>query len=187
VAGFCRLYQGEIGKAIEANLGAARKHFPETLLMLPAGFADENPRGGNDNSLIPKIASHFKADVRSTHGHSNRFADNAATMLGRLGSASRFYGAPFWTEPPEADGKQEVERIFEAVSQGAKDISIGASQCARHRKSYYQYGKFLRVEKPVVDVAMFYPMSHNACAPMRACAAFRAGLWYSAISPLRYW
>jgi hypothetical protein len=159
-------YQGEIGKAIEVNLSAARRHFPDTLLMLPAGFADENPRGGNDNSLIPKIASHYKADVRSTHGAFKPFADNAATMLGRLGSASRFYGAPFWTEPPGTlTANQEIERIFEAVSQGAKGHFDWASNALANRDVYYRYGKFLRVEKPVVDVAMFYPAAAQRLRP----------------------
>ena len=155
---FVAWYQGGVGRAIELNLRAARTRFPDTLLMLPAGFGDEDVRGGNDNSLIPKLAAKYKADVRSTHGRYKSFADNAVSMLGRLGSASRFYGAPFWTEPPGAlTPNEEVERIFESVSQGCAGYFDWASNAVNNRDIYYRYGKFLRVEKPVVDVAMFYP------------------------------
>jgi hypothetical protein len=155
---FVAWYQGGVGRAIELNLRAARTRFPDTLLMLPAGFGDENVRGGNDNSLIPKLAAKYKANVRSTHGHYKPFAENAVSMLGRLGSASRFYGAPFWTEPPGAlTANEEVERIFEAVSQGSVGYFDWASNAVTNRDVYYRYGKYLRVEKPIVDVAMFYP------------------------------
>ena len=164
-------YQGAVGHAIEANLGAARKHLPKTLLMLPAGFADEDLRGGNDNSLIPKLAAQANATVRSTHSAFKPFAENAATMFGRLGSASRFYGAPFWTEPPGGlSAEQEVGRLFESVSQGATGYFDWAGNAVATRDVYYRYGKFLRVEKPVVDVAMFYPARGQKLHPEQGYA-----------------
>ncbi|HLJ56061.1 MAG TPA: hypothetical protein VKT77_13560 [Chthonomonadaceae bacterium] len=163
---FVGWYQESVGHAIELNLDAARRHFPDTLLMLPAGFGDENPRGGNDNSLIPKIAAKYKADVRSTHGAFHPFAENAATMFGRLGSACRFYDVPFWSEPPTTiSANQEVERIFESVSQGAKGQFDWTSSALKHRDVYLRYGKFLRVGKPLVDVAMFYPAEAQKTRP----------------------
>lgn len=155
---FIRWYKESVGSAIETNLSTARKHFPNTLLMLPAGFADEDPRGGNDNSLIPAIASRFKAEVRSTHSAFKPFAENASTMFARLGSACRFYKVPFWVEPQSGlTAEQEVGRIFETVSQGAKGLFDWSSNALRHRDVYYRYGKYLHIEKPIVDVAMFYP------------------------------
>lgn len=179
---FVNWYHTSVGKAISANLAAARKFFPETLLMLPAGFADEDPRGGNDNSLIPKLASQYGAAVRSTHSRFKPFAENAATMLGRLGSACRFYGVPFWVEPPaNLTSEQETERIFEAISQGAVGMFDWAGSAIASREVYYRYGRFLRAEKPVVDVAMFYPAEaqklrpHQGYAPLfaQACAYLR--------------
>lgn len=159
---FTDWYQSGIGSAIEANLGAARKRFPDTLLMLPAGFSDRDPRGSADNSLIARTAAKFKAAVRSTHGGYRPFAENAASMFGSLGSASRFYNAPFWTEPPGTlTANEEVGRIFEAVSQGAAGYFDWSSNALANRDVFYRYGKFLRVEKPVVDVAMFFPAEAN--------------------------
>ena len=163
---FVTWYQDGVTKAMELNLRAARKHFPTTPLTLLAGFPDENPRGGNDNSLIPKIAARYGAAVRSTHGGFKPFAENAVTMLGRLGSACRFYGVPFWTESLSGlTLQQEVERIFEAVSQGAAGHFDWKENAVTGREIYYRYGKFLRVEKPVVDVAMFYPAMAQKLRP----------------------
>lgn len=164
-------YRGSVGKAVELNLGAARAEFPNTLLMLPVGFGDEDLRGGNDNSLLPKLAARFKADVRSTHSAFKPFADNAATMFGRLGSACRFYGTPFWTEPPSGlTEDQEAARIFESVSQGAKGFFDWSSNAVANRTVFYRYGKYLRVEKPVVDVAMFYPATAMKLHPEQGYA-----------------
>ena len=155
---FVEWYKGGVATGIDLNLASARKHFPNTLLMLTAGFKDEDPRGGNDNSLIPKLAAKHKAEVRSSHSAFKPFAENAASMFARLASACRFYKTPFWVEPQSGlSNEEEVGRIFEAVSQGAKGIFDWSSNALRHRDVYYRYGKHLRVEKPIVDVAMFYP------------------------------
>jgi hypothetical protein len=180
---FINWYHDAVGRAVEINLAAARKHFPNTLLMVPAGFMDEDPRGGNDNSLIPKIAAKYQAGVRSTHSGVKPFAENAATMLGRLGSACRFYNVPFWLEASLArlTQEQEVERLFEAISQGASGLYGWAGNTVQHRDVYYRYNRFLRVEKPITDVAMFYPAmaqkirTQQGYAPLfqRACSLLR--------------
>ncbi len=163
---FVDWYQGGVGRAVELNLDAARKHFPNSLLMLPAGFSDENPRGGNDNSLLPKLAAKYHAEVRSTHGGLYPFAGNSASMMGRLGSASRFYNVPFWTEgQTNLTPEQETERIFEAVSQGAKGYFDWANNAVADRDVFARYSKFMRVEKPIVDVAMFYPAQAQKLRP----------------------
>ena len=179
---FIDWYQASVGNAVELNLAAARQHFPDTLLLLPAGFSDEDVRGGADNSLIPKLGAKYGAAVRSTHSAFRPFAENAATMLGRLGSACRFYNVPFWTEPPSGlTETQETERLFEAVSQGAVGTFDWAENALAHRDVYYRYGKYLRVEKPVVDVAMYYPAEAQKLRPNQpynplfaaACASLR--------------
>src|SRR6185369_4929616 len=71
---------------------ASEKTFPDSLKMLPAGFPDENVHGGNDNTLIAQIAARHNVDVRSTHGGFKPFAENQATMLGRISSACKLYG-----------------------------------------------------------------------------------------------
>ncbi len=179
---FINWYQESVGAAVTLNLAAARARFPETLLLLPAGFSDEDIRGGEDNSLIPKLAAKYGAAVRSTHSAFRPFAENAATMMGRLGSACRYYDVPFWTEPPSGlTETQETERLFEAVSQGAVGTFDWAENALAHRDVYYRCGKYLRVSKPIVDVAMYYPADAQKLRPGQpynplfaaACAALR--------------
>ncbi len=184
---FVHWYLDSVGSVTDGVCAAARKAFPSTLLMVPAGFADENPRGGNDNSLIPKIAAKHDVDVRSTHGGFKPFAENEATMLARLACASEFYGAPFWTEPPGRITKeQQVERIFAAASHGCAGYFDWADNIRDTRDVYYKYGKYLRVEKPVADVAMLFPTTthllraNEAYPPVlqRGCADIRDVLDY---------
>ena len=145
---------------------AARRSFPDSLMMLPMGFADENPRGGNDNSLLAKTAAEHRLDVRSTHAGYKPFAASQAGPMGRIASAARFYGAPFWSEPPgKLTAEEEVSRIFAAASFGSKGLFDWTDNVRQHRDLYYRYGKHLTYEPPVVDVAMFYPTTSHLMRP----------------------
>ena len=163
---FTDWYLNSVGAAIGTNLASARKIFPKMPLLVSAGFGDENPRSGADNSLIPKIAAKYNAGVRSKHGGLKPFPDNAATMFGRIGSACRFYDVPFWSEPSTGmTAAQSVERIFEAASQGARGFFDWQNAAVANRDIYFRYGKFLTTEKPIVDVAMFYPAESQRLKP----------------------
>ena len=183
-------YMHGVDNAVDMVCRAARSSFPNTMMMLPVGFGDENPRGGNDNSMIPKIAARYHVDVRSTHGGFKPFAANAASMLGRIGSACRFYGVPFWTEPPSAiSPDQEVGRIFESISEGAKGFFDWAGNSLGARDVFYHYGKYMKIEQPVVDVAMFYPTTSHLLQPdvsypttlLKGCTQIRAILNYDIV------
>ena len=164
-------YRDSVGNAVKLNLGAARKHLPNALLMLPVGFLDEDIRGGNDNSLLPKLAAPYRAAVRANQSGLRPFGENAASLMGRIGSACRFYDVPLWVEPlPNLTPAQETERFFEAVSQGAVGLFDWADSAVANRDAYYRNGKFLRVEKPVVDVAMFYPARAQTLRPEQVFA-----------------
>lgn len=163
---FVHWYLDSVGTLAETVCRNARRSFPNTLMMLPLGFADENPRSGADNSLLPKIAAQEKVDIRSTHGGFKPFAQNQATMLGRIASACRFYGAPLWTEPPgRISPEQQVGRIFAAASLGCKGYFDWADNIPASRDVYYRYGRYLKVSQPVVDVAMFYPTTSQLLQP----------------------
>lgn len=175
-------YRDSIGNAVKLNLTAARKALPDTLLMLPVGFLDEDIRGGNDNSLLPKIAAPFRVAVRSNHSALRAFGDNAAGLMGRVGSACRFYDVPLWVEPPSnLTPAQESERMFEAVSQGAVGLFDWADSAVANRDVYYRNARYLRVEKPIVDVAMFYPARAQILRPEQNYAP----LFYQACRQLR--
>jgi hypothetical protein len=157
---FVEWYLGSVAAMTGDLAQASRKSFPDTLTMLPMGFADENPRGGNDNSLLAKVAAEHRLDVRSTHAGYKTFASSQAGPMGRIASAARFYGAPFWSEPPgKLTAEEEVSRLFAAASFGSKGLFDWTDNIRQHRDLYYRYGKYLTYEPPVVDVAMFFPTS----------------------------
>src|SRR5437588_757444 len=81
---------------------------------------------------------------------------------GRL--SGRTYGA--WSEPPgRVQPGAEVSRTFTCISQGAKGCFDWADNVKEHRELYYKFGRHLRVEKPVVDVAMFFPTTNHLMHP----------------------
>ncbi len=163
---FVNWYRQSISNMTDVVSRIARRTFPSALLMLPCGFGDEDPRTGADNSMLARIAARHRMDLRSTHGGYQPFAENQATMLGRLASACRFYGVPFWSEPPSTispDG--QVQRIFEAITLGARGHFDWSSNVKTGREAYYRYGKYMRVSRRVVDVAMFYPTTSHLLRP----------------------
>ena len=183
-------YQQGVSNLTDVVCRVARRSFPEALMMLPCGFGDEDPRTGVDNSMLAKIAARHRVDVRSTHGGFRPFPQNQATMLGRLASACRFYGAPFWTEPPSTISPDaQVGRIFEAITLGARGHFDWASNVQTGREAYYRYGKHMRISKRVVDVAMFYPTTSHLLRPgqgyprtfEQGCSAIRDVLDYDIV------
>ncbi len=163
---FVNWYLSSISEMTGGIARTARRALPDSLLMLPMGFADENPRGGNDNSMLAKAASESRMDARSTHAGSKPFAASQAGPMGRIASAARFYGAPFWTEPPgRLTPEQQVSRMFAAVSLGSKGLFDWTDNIKQHRDLYYRYGKYLTSERPVTDVAMFFPTTSHLLRP----------------------
>lgn len=159
---FVHWYRESATRMAEGLGESAKKRFSNRLLMLPLGFSDEDPRGGNDNSSLVKMAARVGMNVRSTHGGFRPFAENQATMMGRIGSAARFYDVPLWNE---ATGKlspeEETARLFSAISLGAKGIFDWPDNVKTAREVFYKYGKHLRLERPIVDVAMFFPTTSH--------------------------
>ncbi len=174
---FIQWYRHSMGHAMELNLQQAQANCPDTPLIVTAGFPNEDLRGGNDNSLIPKIAASYHAEVRAEQGGLEPFAENAATMFGRIGSACRFYGVPLWAGfSGDTTANRTVSRIYEAVSQGAIgyfDTSENAVK-SYNRDIYYKYNRFLTVDKPVVDFAVFYPEEEQELHPDQGYNTFFA-------------
>ncbi len=175
-------YRDSVSAMTDVVCRIARRNFPDSLLMLPVGFADEDPRNGADNSMLAKVAARYGVAVRSTHGGHRPFAENQATMLGRLASAARFYGADFWTEPPSTIAPEaQAARMFETVSLGGHGHFDWAANVGPGRDAYYRFGKYMRTAKRIVDVAMFFPTTSHLLRPdagypatlARGCAMVR--------------
>lgn len=179
---FVEWYLGGVSSMADSVLRVARRAYPATALMLPAGSGGDDPRDGSDLSMMARVAARHGAAVRSAHGGLYPFARNQATMLGRLASACRFYGVPLVVEPAgDVTADRQVTRIYEAVAQGAQGFVDSPSSIAAGREVYYRYGKHLRTEKRVVDVAMLWPTTSRLLKPdqpatqvfERGCAMIR--------------
>lgn len=179
---FVQWYRDSVNAMTDMVCRVARRNFPTALLILPVGFGDEDPRNGADNSMLAKIAARHRVELRSTHGGYRPYPENVASMLGRLASACRFYGVPFWTEPPSTITPEgQVARIFESATLGARGHYDWAANVTTGRDAYYRYGKHLKASRRIVDVAMFFPTTAHLLRPgdgfprtfERGCATIR--------------
>lgn len=142
----------------------AKAHLPASRLFWLLGSAGEDPRVGQDQSGLVKAAAAIGYEIRSSHGGHRPFAENYATMFKRIGSACKFYGVPFWSEPPYTISPGgTVGRFFEAVSCGAVAFYDWAWNplAPAVAEKYERYGRYLTQAKPVVDVALLYPTAQH--------------------------
>lgn len=163
---FYEWFNGSMTRFVGDVCRIARKHFPNTLLKLPVGGGEEAVVYAQDNSAQVKVASEYGVQVRSTHGGYLPFPQNCISPLKRLSTAAKFYKVPFWTEAPgNTSAKGAVTRFMENIccgNFGYWDWSggpVGASDTFR------EYSEFLTTEKPVVDAALFFPMTDHRLHP----------------------
>ena len=147
---------------------AANRYFPDSIKMFPLGGGDEDPRIGQDNTALVKMAAEEKVQVRSTHGGFRPFAGNASSQLARIATACKFYGVPFWSEPPAAITPQgEVGRIFESICSGASGFwDWHANPVQPDAQTVFRrYRRLMVVDPPVVEVAVLYPQTYHYLHP----------------------
>ncbi|MHB8864725.1 MAG: family 14 glycosylhydrolase [Pirellulaceae bacterium] len=144
----------------------ARKYFPDSLLVLPVGGGCEHVVYGQDPTRIPKVAKQYGVHVRSTHGGYLPYANGYPQMLKRIATPCKFYGVPHWLEPPGTiTASGEVGRIMEAISCGNWGFWDWGSNPVGAADVFREYANFLTREKPVVDVALFFPTTDHRLHP----------------------
>ncbi len=161
---FVQWYMDSMVRFSVATARVAQQHLPATRLFWLLGGPCEDPRMGQDQSGLAKAANELGIEIRSSHGCHLPFAENYATMFKRIGSACKFYGVPFWSEPPyTVDAAGTVGRIFEAVSCGAAAYYDWAWNPLEPTvaRAYEDYGCYLTTERPITDVALFYPTTYH--------------------------
>lgn len=144
----------------------ARHYFPNALLQIPIGGGSEKIMFGQDTTALPKIAGRYGVDVRSTHGGYASFPMGYASMIKRIATPCKIYGVPHWLEPPStisADG--EVSRIMEALSCGNRGFWDWGGNPMASPNVFREYTNFFTQEKPVVDVALFFPTTDHRLHP----------------------
>ncbi|MGD0898064.1 MAG: family 14 glycosylhydrolase, partial [Thermoguttaceae bacterium] len=165
---FVRWYLDSMRDYAREVAKAANRHFPDTIKMFPLGAGDEDPRVGQDNTALVKMAAEERVQIRSTHGGFRPFAANASSQLARIATAAKFYGAAFWSEPPsQITPEGEVGRIFESICCGASgfwDWHANPVQ-PKAQEVFRQYRRLMVFDPPVVEVAVLFPQTYHYLQP----------------------
>ena len=181
---FVQWYHDSMTRYAASVARLTRSIFPHATLMLPLGGGVEPLTNGQDNSALPKAMKPFGVHVRSTAGGMTHLLHPPAEsfcrnypVLKRIATACKLYGSPFWLEspyPPKMKKEYVLGRIFEAISCGAKGYFDWSHNWLGARDVYEQYKDIFVVRKPVVDVAVLFPLTHHRLAT-------------SSVYPSRYW
>ncbi len=181
---FVQWYHDSMTRYAASVARITRALFPNTLLMLPLGGGVEPLSNGQDNTSLPKAMKPFGVHVRSTAGgctHSMHPPAEAFCrtypIIKRIATACKFHGLPFWLEspyPPKMKKEYVLGRIFEAISCGATGYYDWSRNWYEAREVYEQYKDLLVVRKPVVDVAVLFPLTHHR---LTASSAYPSKYW----------
>lgn len=163
---FLAWYYGSMTHFTEQVCAVARRHFPQSLLSLPVGGGGENVLFAQDTTALPRIAKKYDVHIRSTHGGYKPFATNYGVMLKRIATPCKFYGVPHWLEPPGTiTPEAEVSRFMEALSCGNWAFWDWGNNPIGAQDVFREYTNFFTQEKPVVDVALFFPTTDHRLNP----------------------
>lgn len=148
---FLDWYNGSMERGLETLVRVVRRHFPETKIVFSLGYAAERPSYGNDQGRYLKAAARLGIVAQSPTnvGH---FAPR------RVASASRFYGVPYFTEPPGVmNADQVLDRIFIEISNGTDVWFDYLGNLEAGREALDEYRKLLDGRKPDLDIAIWHP------------------------------
>lgn len=144
----------------------ARRYYPNALMMIPIGAADESVRIGHDVSALARVASRYNAALRCTNGGFQLFARNHAITLAKMRAASRYYRVPLWiasAAPSNATGFSQ--RLFEALCSGATGYFDWNENWRAHAELAERYLKQLTHTQPIVEIACLFPSSTHELRP----------------------
>lgn len=158
---FMDWYQDSWGEFIVWSAGIVKRHFPGFGLPQPGkdlrtrkeiifslGYGGETACFGNDEGR------HVKA-IRACGGSAQTPGDIGYFATRRVSTACRFYGAPYYTEPPgDVDRLREVRRIWMDASNGAQVYFDYPQNMDRARDVFVQYKRHLNGGRSVADIAL---------------------------------
>jgi hypothetical protein len=165
---FLEWYYGSMTRFTGEVCRIARHYFPETLLELPVGGGGENVMYGQDTTALPKVGRPYGVHIRSTHGGYAPFPQGYAAMIKRIATPCKVYGVPHWLEPPSTITPEgEVSRIMEALSCGNFGFWDWGQNPVSAASVFRAYASYFTQEKPLVDVALFFPTTDHRLRPGR--------------------
>lgn len=155
---FVEWYRSSMTDWSEWWIKTTRKYFPRLPIYLCTG-GNAIPEHGSNFAEQVRVASKYNAGVRITNEASNYAKNFAVTRW--VASAGKHYGSYYGFEPAGAeDEKGIVARIYNATCSGANqlhDYATNVTQTLERKKVQQENIKYLRREKPLVNVALWYP------------------------------
>lgn len=146
---FMDWYNGFWVRFVPKLCGVIRESYPKQPQVVSIGYGCENNSYGNDISRLAKMAITAKVALQ-TPGNVSNYSQK------RLSSACRFYGVPYYTEPPgDVAPDAEMTRLFTDISNGVKVFFDYPQNMIKVIPQLREYKTFMTGADPVVDFAIF--------------------------------
>lgn len=151
-------YRSAIPSLAGRLAGVAREIFRDTPILVPVGPPNDMPELGFDAfSLFSAVRGSADGVVATNLGYYD-FAANWALSLGRIRAAARANDVPIWATSPAPGNEFDAnQRLFEAVSLGARAFVEWPQALRSPSSAVLQNRVALRWFPPTCDVAVLYP------------------------------
>ncbi len=165
---FVRWYHEGMTEYMRVSAEIYRAELPKASLMVFLGSGREPCDVGQDNSGIAKAVAPYGVAIRSTSSggmymHNRDVAERFERnwpIIKRHATPARFYGTPFWAEPPYPPGIDPFlipARTFEAMSCGAVALHEWVDHILQHADVYRAIAGKSAIVHPETDVAVYFP------------------------------
>lgn len=152
-------YRAAMTDWAEFWIRTTRKHMPPGTEIYLCTGGSAPPYHGSEFGIQSKIAAKHGAGIRITNEASDYPLNFAITRW--VAAACRHYGTFFGYEPAgKVDAGGVVARIYNATCSGAKQLHQyppNVLNAPGAMAKWKQYGRFMKLRQPRVDVAVWYP------------------------------
>jgi len=132
-------------------IGIVRKYFPGKEIIVSMGYGSQRTAYGNDDVGVARMCRDTKVACQAP-GNIPYFC------MKSLASPCRFYGVPYFTEPPGGMNRnEEVNRIWSDASCGTQTYFDYPGNLLGAKDAFEKYGDYLNGEQAIVDVAILFP------------------------------
>ncbi len=137
------------------SVAIAQRYFPKKEIIVSMGYGSQHRFYGNDDVGVARMCREMKLSCQ-TPGNIPYFC------MKSLSSPCRFYGIPYYTEPPGGmTPNQEVDRIWSDASCGTQTYFDYPGNLTGAKDVFAKYGRYLDGSKSIVDMAVFFPTTDH--------------------------
>ncbi|MEP6754634.1 MAG: hypothetical protein ABJA67_03960, partial [Chthonomonadales bacterium] len=146
-----------IAKDVSTNLVGA-------IPLLPIGDSLTS-NSAISPAAVASAAKDSNGVIQYTVPGARTVAGEQSGLMGRLATASKLAGVPYFINPIGVTADAVPGYIFSALSSGAVGLTLPQESLVTSRDLLYRNSRHLRSGSPIVDVAMFYPSTFKAIHP----------------------